>query len=122
MTRVPRKSNFQTLHARRKKRGGGFRRLFFLILVAGVICFFWRREHLPKNKVVRAPVVTTVPAKSQPKPIVVARQSPADFPRPVIDILEAQVALARRGISPGSIDAALGSQTRAAISVFQQNE
>jgi peptidoglycan hydrolase-like protein with peptidoglycan-binding domain len=34
--------------------------------------------------------------------------------------LEAQIALARRGISPGSIDAALGSQTRAAISVFQE--
>jgi len=32
------------------------------------------------------------------------------------------VALARRAISPGSIDAALGSQTRAAISVFQQME
>ncbi|MGH7954323.1 MAG: L,D-transpeptidase family protein, partial [Limisphaerales bacterium] len=32
---------------------------------------------------------------------------------------ETQVALARRGISPGSIDGAIGSQTRAAISVFQ---
>ena len=34
-------------------------------------------------------------------------------------MLEAQIALARRGISPGVIDAAIGSQTRAAISVFQ---
>ena len=33
---------------------------------------------------------------------------------------EAQVALARRAISPGSIDAALGSQTRAAIAAFQR--
>ena len=32
------------------------------------------------------------------------------------------MALARRGISPGSIDAALGSQTRAAISVFQETQ
>jgi lipoprotein-anchoring transpeptidase ErfK/SrfK len=40
----------------------------------------------------------------------------------VLDVLEAQIALARRGISSGSIDAAIGSQTRAAISVFQQIE
>jgi lipoprotein-anchoring transpeptidase ErfK/SrfK len=119
---VPRKSNFQTLHARRKKRGGGFGWLIFLILIAGAIYFFWRREHSQKNKIIRTPAFAVAPAKSQPKPIVVARQSPADFPRPVLDVLEAQVALARRGISPGSIDAALGSQTRAAISVFQQAE
>jgi lipoprotein-anchoring transpeptidase ErfK/SrfK len=34
-------------------------------------------------------------------------------------LLEAQIALVRRGVSPGSIDAALGSQTRRAISTFQ---
>jgi lipoprotein-anchoring transpeptidase ErfK/SrfK len=50
------------------------------------------------------------------------RQSPTDFPRPVHDVVEAQVALARRGISPGSIDGAVGSQTRAAIAVFQQTQ
>jgi len=81
--------------------------------------FFLRREH---QKIAHAPAAKTAPAKSQPKPIVVARQSPADFPRPVLNVLEAQVALARRGISPGSLDAALGSQTRAAISFFQQTE
>jgi lipoprotein-anchoring transpeptidase ErfK/SrfK len=118
--RVPRRPKFQTLHARRKKRGGGFRWLIFLIAIAGVIYFFWRHEHPQKN--IRVPAVASAPAKPQPKPISVARQSPTDFPRPVLDVLEAQVALARRGISPGSIDAALGSQTRAAISVFQQVE
>jgi lipoprotein-anchoring transpeptidase ErfK/SrfK len=56
----------------------------------------------------------------QLKPLVIGRQAPGDFPRPVHDVFEAQVALARRGISPGSLDAALGSQTRAAISVFQE--
>jgi lipoprotein-anchoring transpeptidase ErfK/SrfK len=119
---VPRQPNFQTLHARRKKRGGGFGWLIFFILIAGAIYFFWRREHPQKNKIVRAPTTTVAPAKPPPKPIVVARQSPADFPRPMLDVLEAQVALARRGISPGSIDDALGSQTRAAISVFQRIE
>jgi lipoprotein-anchoring transpeptidase ErfK/SrfK len=53
---------------------------------------------------------------------VVLRQSSSDFPRAVRDIFESQIALARRGISPGSIDAALGSQTRAAISIFQSLE
>jgi lipoprotein-anchoring transpeptidase ErfK/SrfK len=112
---MPRKSSFKTLHARRKKRGGGFCWLIFLILIAGAIYFFWRHEHFKKN-----PPPKTLISKPQLKPIVVARQSLTDFPRPVLDILEAQVALARRGISPGSIDAALGSQTREAISVFQQ--
>ena len=43
-----------------------------------------------------------------------------DFPRPARTLLEAQIALARLAISPGSIDGAIGSQTRAAIAVFQQ--
>lgn len=44
----------------------------------------------------------------------------AEFPRSVKNMLEAQVALARLAISPGSIDGALGSQTRAALAAFQQ--
>ncbi|HTY88228.1 MAG TPA: L,D-transpeptidase [Candidatus Acidoferrum sp.] len=51
-----------------------------------------------------------------------SRQAPGDFPRSARGVFEAQVALARRAISPGSIDAALGSQTRAAISVFQETQ
>ena len=43
------------------------------------------------------------------------------FPRPVHGGLEIQVALAREGISPGSVDGALGSQTRAAIAAFQRS-
>jgi lipoprotein-anchoring transpeptidase ErfK/SrfK len=60
--------------------------------------------------------------KPKPKPIVIAPQAPADFPRPVRDVFEAQVALARRAISPGSLDAAIGSQTRAAIAAFQRSQ
>ncbi len=40
--------------------------------------------------------------------------------RPVRDVFEAQVAMARLGISAGSIDGALGSQTRAALRTFQR--
>ena len=41
------------------------------------------------------------------------------YPRPVINPFEAQVALARLAISPGSIDGAVGSQTRLALRQFQ---
>lgn len=101
----------------RRKRGSNFGVWIFLILIAAGIYFFWRHEH---SKKISPPKI--VAAKPLPKPFTVSRQSPADFPRPVLDIFEAQVALARRGISPGSIDDALGSQTREAISVFQQQQ
>jgi lipoprotein-anchoring transpeptidase ErfK/SrfK len=42
--------------------------------------------------------------------------------RPVETILEAQIALVRQGISPGSIDGAAGSQTRAALIAFQKKQ
>jgi lipoprotein-anchoring transpeptidase ErfK/SrfK len=46
----------------------------------------------------------------------------AEFTRPARDLLEAQLALARRGISPGSIDGVIGSQMRAALAAFQRSE
>ncbi len=100
----------------RKKRRGKFLWLLLLVLIAGGVCFLWRHE--PAKKIVRAVPVPVV--KRPPPPLAVWQQTPADFPRPVHDVLEAQVALARRGISPGAIDAAIGSQTREAITVFQQ--
>jgi lipoprotein-anchoring transpeptidase ErfK/SrfK len=115
---VPRKSKSQKLHARRKNRGGDFRWFVMLTIIVVTVWFWWRHEH--SRKVVSTK--TTIVSKTQPKALAVAWQSPADFPRPVRDVFEAQVALARRAISPGSIDAALGSQTRAAISIFQQTE
>jgi lipoprotein-anchoring transpeptidase ErfK/SrfK len=48
--------------------------------------------------------------------------APTPKPRPVQDVLEAQLALARLGFSPGSLDGGLGSQTRAALRAFQQKE
>lgn len=62
-----------------------------------------------------SPVATS---SNQP-PVTV--QAPAEkFPRPVKDVLEAQIALARQAISPGAIDGAIGSQTRAALEAFQR--
>lgn len=42
------------------------------------------------------------------------------FPRPPRDVLEAQIALARRALSPGVLDGVMGPQTRAAILAFQR--
>ncbi len=74
-------------------------------------------EVKPLVKTVAAPPVT---------PLVVSRTNEIAsevFPvRPVQNIFEAQVALARQGISAGSIDGMIGSQTRAALRAFQQSE
>ncbi len=106
----------------RRSGGGGFSWLVAAVLIAFCVYFFWPHGH-PKKAVriqpAAAPATATV-SKPPPQPLVLTQQSASDFPRPVHDALEAQVALARRAISPGSIDAALGSQTRAAISVFQE--
>ena len=47
---------------------------------------------------------------------------PGVYPRPVQNVFEAQLALARQGISSGSLDGLIGSQTRAALRAFQQKE
>ena len=52
-------------------------------------------------------------------PAIAPSSTPTGFPRPPQDILETQVALARQGISSGSIDGLNGSQTRAALAAFQ---
>ena len=43
-------------------------------------------------------------------------------PRPATDLFEAQIVLAREGISAGSLDGVAGSQTRAALMAFQRRE
>jgi lipoprotein-anchoring transpeptidase ErfK/SrfK len=104
----------------RKKKRSGFFWLVLLILIAGCVYFFW--PHKQPKKTVLAQPAKPAASKPPPGPIVLTQQSPSDFPRPVHDIFEAQVALARRAVSPGSIDAAIGSQTRSALSVFQETQ
>lgn len=71
----------------------------------------------------RPPPIDTAP-KPVLKPAVEAPPPPARppevYPRPVWDVFEAQVALDRQAISPGCIDGSVGSQTRAALEVFQR--
>jgi lipoprotein-anchoring transpeptidase ErfK/SrfK len=62
---------------------------------------------------------TALPATSRS-----ASPAPTNTVRPPFDerILTAQTALNRRAISSGSLDGVMGSQTRAALRVFQQQE
>jgi len=119
---------------RRRSRFGDFLAVLLLLtIIAGLLWLWWHEKHPPKRHPVRASIltpaevapVTVAPvtvAPPKPKPLVLAPQTVADYPRPARDALEAQVALMRRAISPGSLDAAIGSQTRAAIMAFQRSE
>ncbi len=70
-------------------------------------------EIKPAPPVEIRPIPNPAPTNIPPPPIITV-------PRPVETVLEAQVALVRQGISPGSIDGRSGSQTSAAILAFQQ--
>ena len=65
-------------------------------------------------------VVPALPSPATSAPPVVVNPAPNRFPRPVFNPFEAQVALARMAISPGSIDGAAGSQTKLALQQFQR--
>jgi lipoprotein-anchoring transpeptidase ErfK/SrfK len=58
----------------------------------------------------------------EPPPAPATEPPPDTYPRPVASVLEAQVALARRAISSGSIDGIAGAQTAAALRAFQEKE
>ncbi len=117
--------------SRRRSRVGDLLAVLLLLAVlAGLGWLWWQHKHPAKKSQLKAVVVTKVLAppavkvepKKELKPIVIPPASLADFPRPVRDVFEAQVALARRAVSSGSIDSAIGSQTRAAIAAFQRSQ
>lgn len=112
------KSKYQSPKNRRSD--GGFLWVLALLALVGFAWFFW---HAGKSQPRKAPpkkgatVITHTNApKPLPKPIVLPASG---FPHPVQTVFEAQLALERQGISSGSIDARLGSQTRAALRAYQ---
>ncbi len=144
---MARKQKSRSQSARRKggSESGSILGRLLLIALIGCGCYaFWRHERniqndhgrqyakrdVPNNidaavdASIAAGSVSKSPSAQQPQPQaeqpLISHQAPSDFPRPVVNALEAQIALARRAISPGSIDGQLGSQTREAISVFQE--
>lgn len=87
-----------------------------------------QKSQKPKVKAVSQPQPKPIVSKPEPvkpaasRPLETPPSSPPDLHRPARDVLEAQIALARRAISPGAIDGAIGSQTRSAIAAFQQSQ
>jgi lipoprotein-anchoring transpeptidase ErfK/SrfK len=76
-----------------------------------------------------ADLVSSSPdSPSQPATLPPAAELPSSTgpiytgPRPARGVFEAQLALDRLGISPGSLDAASGSRTRNAVRAFQEKE
>ncbi len=140
------------MSSNRRRRGGDFLAVLLLFLiVAGLGWLWWHQKHsekisrhqpvaaakTPAPAIVSQPIVKPPPPDKplvQPAPppvllttnpspsLVVTPEKTTDLSRPVHDVFEAQMALARRGISPGSLDAAIGSQTRAAIAAFQRSQ
>lgn len=102
--------------------------LWLLVVLAavGLIWFWWaaakrspRKMAKPQNAPAQVAPSTNSPTHLKTNaPLVVAT---AGFPRPVQTIFEAQLALDQLGVSSGSLDGKIGSQTRAAIRVYQHD-
>ncbi len=106
-----------------RHRRGNFRYwLFALALAAGLAALWWNAGHRPhraKSEFTPVPAPVARPSRPAPPPITPINESSA-WPRPVRNVFEAQLALVQQGISPGSLDGAIGTQTRAALAAFQQ--
>ena len=92
--------------------------LIYALLSVALIGFFvwtWWPPG-PVHRPAPAPVATT------PNPPATISVLEFSGTRPVQTILEAQIALARLGISPGSIDGVPGPQTRSALIAFQKKQ
>jgi lipoprotein-anchoring transpeptidase ErfK/SrfK len=108
-------------------RSRTFASLGYALLCAALAGFLiWCLRPLPPRgpgAPANPPVATNKPpASTPPVPRLRIPEETSSQSRPVETILEAQIALARQGISPGSIDGASGSQTRAALIAFQKKE
>ncbi|MCU0785328.1 MAG: L,D-transpeptidase family protein [Verrucomicrobia bacterium] len=140
---MPHHPQYKLPNPRRGSGGGFFFRVVGLLIVGVGVWVWWQSRHpsaprpQPKpaapatNRVVSSKPVFVPPQTNglaQPKtsPASVKLVSPTPqpppgvFPRPVRGVFEAQLALARNAISPGSLDGVMGSQTRAAILAFQR--
>lgn len=118
-----------------------------VVAIGLILWMLWPRRQKPTPKpistnepvaVVRAPELPRLTVTSTPPAIVLPTNLVPVIPvsnlvqaavtpssaaaRPVQNLFEAQILLARQGISSGSIDGVMGSQTRAALKAFQERE
>ena len=116
-----------------QKRPGNFLYWVGALALIGALGWIWcqsgkspRHNATPKPVTAIKPVETnlikrTIPSLPASKPANGSLPVPA-WPRLVQNPFEAQLALVKQGISPGSLDGSIGSQTRAALISFQQKE
>jgi lipoprotein-anchoring transpeptidase ErfK/SrfK len=117
-----------------KKGRGGLDRLLAVAVLAAVIFCLWhfsktgksaKKKSKPAPAAVEVSTTRVIVVAPAPTKLPSEQLSPTVAPaaagaRPPRGTLEAQIALARVGISCGSLDSAIGSQTRAAIRAFQR--
>ncbi len=110
----------------RRRTGSFLYWLLALILAAVLAALWWKSGRTRHTKSEFTPVhvpATRRPAAPPPVPVTpfaTTNTTPAPWPRPVQNVFEAQLALVQQGISAGSLDGVIGSQTRAALIAFQQ--
>ncbi|HTA30065.1 MAG TPA: peptidoglycan-binding domain-containing protein, partial [Candidatus Cybelea sp.] len=112
-----------------RKRPGNFLFRLFVLVLAVFLVWLWLHFHTAPRKPAPTPNAALpaptnfvrTPAPATPYVTTVAPALPVtnSFPRPVQNVFEAQLALLSHGISAGSLDGAIGSQTRAALAAFQ---
>ncbi len=119
------------------------KRILILLLAIVAAAVVWqqcsrsrRRLPAPPPRIAQTPPAPPAPPAPAPKPArpkppppaafsaadLARLSSPDGLPRPVATWLEAQIELARRAFSSGSIDGVGGAQSVAALRAFQENE
>lgn len=108
--------------------------LLWLLVVLAAVALFWFWWAAAKSSPRKTAKQQVTPAQFAPAQLAPLTNSPthpktnaplvvavAGYPRPVQTVFEAQLALDQLGISSGSLDGKIGSQTRAAIRVYQHD-
>jgi lipoprotein-anchoring transpeptidase ErfK/SrfK len=114
--------------ARSRRSGNSFLWLLVILMAAGLAWLWWNAAHAKHSRPIAkvsvplpvTPVVVSNAPIVRPKTNAPLVSFATGYPRPVQTIFEAQLALDRMGISSGSLDGKIGSQTRAAIRAFQR--
>ena len=126
------RSRLKARKSSRESPSRAFTSLIYALLsiaLAGYFVWVWRRDYpggQPARVTQPKPVVTAAAPANKPPASTVAHpdlrtlETTPPGTRPVETVLEAQIALAREGISPGSLDGVSRSQTRAALIAFQK--
>jgi lipoprotein-anchoring transpeptidase ErfK/SrfK len=132
-------TKFRSAAARKAQNTSHFHWLLVALLAGCLVWVWWKNLQHPSRTIaseqaVRVEVTPIVrsPRSGSTNPVAAlivahnaaagARDERPGGPRSARNIYEVQIALARQGISVGSLDGAIGSQTRAGLRAFQQRE